>query len=1059
LWPERPDRIARHNLRQALSNLRQAVGDRDATQSFLEVTRQTVKLDSASERWLDVQAFSAQAAGCGEHSHTAHRTCDRCLDLLQDAATLYRGPFLQGFSLPDCSAFEEWCVVHRERFHLQALDVLHRLVGELERRGALAEALGYARRQLELDPWREEAHRTVMRLLAQMGQRGAALAQYEICCRTLEEELGVRPEPGTTALYNRIRAGDLAARRPTPPHNLPAPVTPFVGREAELADLGERLQDPACRLLTLVGPGGIGKTRLAREAAAAQMDGFPDGVFAVDLATPDSPESIVPTVAQVLGFSFREGEEPSQRLLAYLRGKRMLLILDSFEHVLAGAGWVTETLRAAPDLKVMVTSRAKLNLKAENLLPVGGLSYPEEESVPDEAEHDAVRLFLQAARRVRPEWKPSASEMVEVARISRMVEGLPLAILLAATWVEILPPEEIADELGRGLDLLAADWQDVPPRHRSIRAVFDRSWDLLTEREQEVFQAISVFRGGFTRGVAEQIAGASLHELQSLSDRSLVNRTPGGRYHMHDLVRQYAADQLDQLPEVKQSLLDVHSAHYLQALHRWGLELKGARQQSTLAELDGEIDNGRAAWDWAVEQRSVVHLNQAVEGLCLFYDMRVRLQEGDSACHLATDLFESTKSGESLQLLARTAAWAARFCRLQGDSASADQWLERGFSMLESPDLEDWDTCGEEALLLLEQGQRTASVDHNEAKKLYKRSLSLYEKAGDQWWAANALFALGELAYLYSSYEEADEWYSESLTSFQTLGDPSGIASSLTWLGNSAIRRGKIDDGERLIRQGIEIRRTVGDTAASAFGLLRLATALMWSGKPLESCNILEECVPTFRELGLGYELAYSWMFLGMSAGNVGQYERSRTASRAALDLCRQMGFRRNAGVSLLTLAGMSLQEEDYEETEHLARESVSILRELGETDELGMALPFLGCALRGLGHHSRARETVAESLQIGAERLGHHVLAFALPAAALILADRGEVERAVETYSLASEYPVVRGSQWFKDVFEGRIHTAASTLPPRAFETAQERGRERDLQATVAELLEELSE
>jgi predicted ATPase/DNA-binding SARP family transcriptional activator len=1059
LWPQRPDRSARHSLRQALSDLRRAIGDRKAEEPFLTVTRQTVQCAAAGEHWLDVQAFAAQAVGCGEHYFGQHGPCDRCLDLFQRAAVLYRGPFLQGFSLPGCSAFEEWCVVHREQFHLQTLDVLHRLVGELERRGALEEALGYARRQLELDPWREEAHRTVMRLLAGMGQRGAALAQYEICRRTLEEELGVEPEAGTTALYNRIRAGDQAARRPTPPNNLPAPVTPFVGREAQLVELGEKLQDPTCRLLTLLGPGGIGKTRLAREVAAAHLEHFPDGVFAVDLAALESPESIVPTVAQALSFSFSEGEEPSKQLQAYLRSKRMLLILDSFEHVLRGAGWVTETLRAAPDLKALVTSRSRLNLKGEHLCPVEGLNYPEEDSIQDAADYDAVSLFLQAALRVRSGWKPSQSELSGVARVCRMVEGMPLGILLAATWVEMLPPGEIADELGRGIDFLASDWQDVPSRHRSIRAVFDRSWDLLTEREQEVFQALSIFRGGFTQGAAEQVADASLREIQSLSDRSLINRVPGGRYYLHDLVRQYAAWRLEQLPEKRAALLDRHSAHYLQNLHRWGLQLKGTRQQSALTELDLEIENGRAAWDWAVESRAVTHLHQAMEGLCLYYDMRVRLQEGESASVLAVERFATTTSAESLQLRARAVAWAARFCRLQGDMERADELLQQGLGLLERREVEDWDTSGEGAFILYERGQRAAAVDRDEAKGLYERSLSQFKAVGDRWWTAKVQFALGALAHLVSAYEEAERWYGESLTAFRTLGDPSGTASALTWLGMNAFRRGRIDDGERLIREGVEIRQTIGDKAAGAFGLFRLGVALIWSGKPAESCDLLEECVPIFQELGLGYELAYSSMFVGLSAGNSGQYERARAASQYALVLCRQMGFRREAAIALWNLSGVSLQEKDYIEAEQLAQESVLLLRELGQTDELGMALTFLGCALRGLGQLAQARQVVAESLQIGAERLGHVVLSFALPAAVLLLADQGQVELAIETYSLASQFPIVWSSQWFEKVFERELEVAANTLSLDVVEAARQRGRERDLQATVAELLAELSE
>ncbi len=552
LWPDWPERAARTNLRGALSNLRSAIGDRPpaesdaAAPSFLLVSPQTIQFNAASDAWADVLAFNQRLAG-GPPSSASPEAMQR----LEEAVALYRGPFLEGFSLPDSTAFEEWMLFQGERFHRLAVEALHTLGEWHAQQGQLELALPHAWRQVELDPWREGGHQQAMRLLAAGGRRAEALAQYETCRRQLAEALGVEPSGETVALYEQIRDGTIGAPSPvpvplpaTPRHNLPAQLTPFVGREAELALIRDRLRDPACRLLTLVGEGGIGKTRLALEAAAARLADYEHGVFQVRLAGARSPEAIVPTVAQAIGFSFYEGGEPRQQLLHYLRGKRMLLLIDNYEHLLDGVDVVVDILQAAPGVTVLVTSRTRLGLQGEHLFPVGGLACPEQETHEiAQGQYDAVDLFLAAARRTGPGFVLAGQEQ-HVARICRLAGGMPLALLLASAWAEMLTPAEIADRIAEGLDFLDTGWRDVPERHRSIRAVFDHSWSMLGGREAEVFQALSVFCGGFSGQAAQQVTGATLGDLRALVNRSLLHRSPSGRYDVHELLRQYAAEKL-----------------------------------------------------------------------------------------------------------------------------------------------------------------------------------------------------------------------------------------------------------------------------------------------------------------------------------------------------------------------------------------------------------------------------------------------------------------------------------------------------------------------------------
>jgi len=617
LWPERPEQDARHSLSQALLNLRRVLGGCEATQAgpagspFLKVTRQTVQFDRASDHWMDTAAIAERLDACKQHDHRRLDLCEPCIERLQQALDLYRGDLLAGFSLGDCLAFEEWLLLQRERYHRLAVSAVRSLVTCHERRGEHRQALRYARRYMALEPWREQAHRQAMRALAAIGQRNEALVQYQACRRILKTELGVEPEEETARLYRRVCDREaLPPPAALPVHNLPAPVSPFVGRAAELAGVKARLRDPDCRLLTLVGPGGIGKTRLALEAGRDLLLGdvelvdqdppFPQGIYLVPLEPLRSPEALVPALGEALGFPCRRKRElarftsaPALRrqLLDYLRGRRLLVILDGFDHLLEGATLVSEILRAAPGVKVLATSQSRLNVQGEYLYPVPALEVPEPAAVAA-SEIDRIRqcstveLFSASARRVRPCFEATADELRHVAQICRLAQGVPLAILLAAAWMETLSPGQIVALIAeRSIDFWQADWRDVPESQRNMRAVLDRSWSLLTPRQQEVLAGLSVFRGGFTGEAAQQVVGASSQELAGLVHRSLLWCTVApsvadvpfasldtlGKYptmdgccEMHELLRQYAAEKLQEMPEAGHAARERHVA-YLEA--------------------------------------------------------------------------------------------------------------------------------------------------------------------------------------------------------------------------------------------------------------------------------------------------------------------------------------------------------------------------------------------------------------------------------------------------------------------------------------------------------------
>jgi len=640
-------------------------------------------------------------------------------------------------------------------------------------------------------------------------------------------------------------------------HNLPAQATPFVGREAELAELARLLAEPDVRLLTVLGAGGMGKTRLVLEAAAAQMDRFAHGVYLISLAPLQSVEAIVPTVAQALSFSFYEEDEPQQQLLDYLRQKTMLLIMDSFEHLLHGVGLVTEVLKTAPEVKILATSRARLNVQGEHLFPIAGMHLPDRETLEDATHYSAVGLFLTSARRSQPSFEPTADDLTDVVRICRLVEGMPLGILLAAAWIQMLTPAEIAAEISQSLDFVETDLRDVPERQRSMRAVFDHSWNLLTVREREVFQGLSVFRGGFTRQAAQRVTGASLHELMALVNKSLLHRAPapsatlgtgrtGGRYEVHELLRQYVAEKLDASGEAD-AARDAHSAYYAEFLHQREADLKGRRQLGALDEIEADFENARVAWAWTVQKRDYAAINRALESLSLFCMCRSRDQEG-------RELFRQARE-----------------------------------QLAPGPDDEPHPVWGR---ILVQEFCRSP---HEADKAQVERSLAIAQQHGDRAGIALCLHTLGEIAFNADDYTEALSFYEESLAHFRVLDDSFNIAATLYKLAETYRVLGQPEEAIKSARQSLELSREIGDKYWAASSLANTGVIAFFTGNYAEAEGYLREANTIYREMGYRVGIATSSVVLSKLAFLRGDFEKAKALAEEALEIATDIGSNRVA--------------------------------------------------------------------------------------------------------------------------------------------------------------------
>lgn len=602
LWTE-------YDAPSALAYLRRAVWEigRTIGKEWLVAERETLSLPPSANLWLDVDQFRRRVSRLPAEPVSTTRLAE-----LEEAIRLYRGDFLAGLTVDDAPGFEAWQIQEAEALRRELRQALAALAQGHEHLRQWEAGLAATHRWLAQDELDEAAHQQAMRLYMGLGDRSAALRQFDRCAGLLAAELGARPAPETVELAERIRRGErVTADRPipilplpellTPRHNLPTLPTPFIGRHAELQQIAQHLASADNRLLTLLGPGGSGKTRLAiRAGEAAVGDLFPDGVWFVALTPLQDPAGLEHAVADALQLSL-DNERPARpQLLDALHPRRLLLILDNFEHLLpAGAELATAMLAATPGVRLMVTSRTRLNIRGEQLHTVNGLPLPPADAT-DITTYDAVRLFLQAARRVQPNFGQDPRHLTGVERVCQLVLGMPLGLELAAAWVELLSPPEIADEIERSLDFLSVEWQDTPPGHRTLRAVFNSAWQLLTAEEQAKLKTLSVLRGSFSRPAAEAVADAHPRLLLALLHKSWLQHTAAGRYEIHELLRQYAAEKLAAEPVAEYAARRTHAYYYAAFLKRQQESIH-KQQKEVLDDVMAELAQIGAAWVWLVE--------------------------------------------------------------------------------------------------------------------------------------------------------------------------------------------------------------------------------------------------------------------------------------------------------------------------------------------------------------------------------------------------------------------------------------------------------------------------
>lgn len=660
----------------------------------------------------------------------------------------------------------------------------------------------------------------------------------------------------------------------SPPASLPADPTPFVGRRNELEAIMQHLGET--RLLTLTGPGGIGKTRLALRTAKEKAGEFKQGCFFVSLAPVSSVEHLIQAIAEGLKFPLATLEDPLQQLKRYLRGRHLLLVMDNFEHLLEGTSVISEILIAAPGVKVLATSRERLNIQSETTFIVRGMEHPKQMELDDPLTYDAISLFVQSARKVRPGYGPVSGELEQIVEICRTVQGMPLAIELAAAWLHILTVDEITDELKTGFDILASEVRDLPERHRSMHNVFDHSWSLLDKTEQKILVHLSVFRGGFTRHAAQQVARASLQQLAGFVNKSFLNHDPvTGRLEFHELLRQFTQEKLVQTLESSVSAQQEHAAYYGEFMEQSWTNLQGSRQILALSEIKADIENVRAAWRYYLERKNVPQMRKFINSFKEVYWIEGWNHAGMELFAEAVSALKGEEDQESKNLYALAMAYQGYFMSWWGLSDQGYELAVESVGILkelndpealafayESLALNAYclnkfieEVTGKDKLLQIatELGSSwmlgwalfEASMvalrneDYVKAKQLAEASLSHNEEIGNEIRSTLSLLAVGHASYSLGEHEEANNCYLRILEISQKTGFLWGIEKSSKYLGKVALSRNRIATAEGYLTQSLRIANEIGLERDKPNLLYEYACLLVAQGKSEQAAELL----------------------------------------------------------------------------------------------------------------------------------------------------------------------------------------------------------------------------
>jgi DNA-binding SARP family transcriptional activator len=1065
-WPEKDERHARHSLSQALYTL-QAILPTGPHSLNQEVGGNGVCFNQDCAR-LDLTEFDELLRPLEEHSEKCSSfACEVCLERLERAVLLYHGEFLANFCLADCATFEDWVGVKREIYRKKVLHALGRLSDGYLASGQAEKALVFALRQVEIDRCEENGHRQAIRAFLTLGKCKEALIQYRHCEEILSDDLGVDPEAETRELYRQIqvclaRASGSTARR----RGLPAPLTGLIGRERDLEYLLDALHAPQRRLITLLGGGGSGKSHLALEVGRLIAPDFADGVVLVEVDAAQSGSPLLLAIGQGLGLDpgvggnlTSEGSESNLRdwIFDELRERHLLMILDGFEGRLDERDLIADLLRAVPKLKILVTSRAVLGLQSEAVYPLAGLSFPSSQDEYGTADrYAAVELFLDVARRKSPAYRPKEVDVQVVAEICSLLEGLPLGIILAASWVDVVSPPLILEGIRRDMDFLWGDWGDLPKKQRSLRAIFEQSLRLLSSEQRDAFLCLGLFENHFSEDRSRQVGGIDFRQIRHLVNLCLLQPVANAEFHMHPILRQYCNERLATAPEKYQAAQARHSDVFINRLTVWAERLKTQAQFAALEEMDRAYGDILRAWNWAAENMPPERLENAVFALEYYHRLRSLAEEGNTLCQKTLGALAARgipPQGFRLWLL-------LAFWRFRGLIRVIQ--INTAFLLLEQIEAEMVDRQRDRPKMLSEW-----------AALAWAKSVAAQIKGEDRQVVQTQITAC--LDNIYGGEDSWNiAWFSER------------CARSLNEMGNNA-------ESLRLANMALDIGRGQGDPTLTAEILTTMGWGLMLTGDYLGGIQVIEEQNALRERLNDRLSQAHAHSYMAFARFYAGEYSLARSLCGKALTLLPRledqplkelirlllhsinlMTGRYTAVLDNEAYDGVEMSVEDinksswgrgcayfltgnWEAAESELQRYQSYMLRIGRLDMYGMPLAMSALVEYRRGRFDQARRLLIEALENGLCQRFYYVLSMVLATGALILAEKEEVEWALRIFMVVAEHPSIHRSSFFFDLWGSSITTHAQSLSAAVHQSAQEYGKSTSLFALAEEFRDQL--
>ncbi len=814
------------------------------------------------------------------------------VEQLQVALDLYRGGFLEGFTLKDCPAFDDWSAIIREHLQQQASALLSRLAELYEQSKEYDKAIENARKLLELEPWQEDAHRQLMRLLAASGQRPAALAQFEACKRSLKSELGVEPSAETVRLFENIRDSHSSepAQKQEHPHNLPMQLTSFIGREKEIARVKNQLN--AHRLVTLTGAGGTGKSRLSLQIASELLEKFTDGVWLVELAALSDPKRVPLAVARALGLRETTVSDAVSLLENFIEVKHLLLILDNCEHLIeACASLADALLHACPHISILASSREALEIEGEASFRVPPLAFPlAGTSLENLEQYEAVRLFVERAETASPEFAINIQNAPAVTQLCQRLDGIPLALELAAARVKLLSVDEITHRLDDRFHLLTGGSRAALPRYQTLRASIDWSYELLSPAEKAFLQRLSVFAGGWFLEAAEYVGCGNdiqpcevLDLLGQLVNKSLVSVEAevlsNTHYRMLETIRHYAQEKLLEAGSA-QAARDRHLNYFLYLAESVEHKIRGPDQNVITTMLGADLENLRLALDWSIEGKDNPGWTpdpgyKLASALLWFWNSQSLFTFAlEWLEHLLEA--EAKSTGEEpvhvarVKIRAKALRIAGYLAMNAGDIEKATIFSEQSYSLYKS--IKDDGKIGL-AYAIWNLGHIAfIRGDLSQSEKLMEACFEIFKEEGDRFGEGESDLVFGLIALSQRKYEQANRYYEMNLALRKEIGDQDGAAYTLLSLGNVACFQRKFDKATLLTTESLQVAAAIKNSFILQWGSYNLGLIDWIQGNFEQAVSHINEMMSICRQTGDIYSITYGLYILStlsLSQGNL----------------------------------------------------------------------------------------------------------------------------------------------------------------------------------------------